>query len=61
MLSNYRIQPEKILNERTLENGFSHSKVSVPLGVIAIIYESRPTVTSDAATLMHQKVEILVF
>lgn len=41
----------KILNERTLENGLVIQKVSVPLGVIAIIYESRPIVTSDAATL----------
>lgn len=41
----------KILNERTLENGLVNQKVSVPLGVIAIIYESRPNVTSGAATL----------
>lgn len=41
----------KVLNERTLENGLVIQKVSVPLGVIAIIYESRPNVTSDAATL----------
>lgn len=41
----------KILNERTLVNGLVIQKVSVPLGVIAIIYESRPNVTSDAATL----------
>ena len=41
----------KILNERTLENGLVIQKVSVPLGFIAIIYESRPNVTSDAATL----------
>ena len=32
-------------------NGLSLSRVSVPLGVIAIIYESRPNVTSDAAAL----------
>lgn len=41
----------KVLNEKTLENGLVIQKVSVPLGVIAIIYESRPNVTSDAATL----------
>ena len=35
----------------TLPNGLVVSKVSVPLGVIAIIYESRPNVTSDAAAL----------
>ena len=32
-------------------NGLVIDKVSVPLGVIAIIYESRPNVTSDAAAL----------
>ena len=32
-------------------NGLKINKVSVPLGVIAIIYESRPNVTSDAAAL----------
>lgn len=32
-------------------NGMRISRVSVPLGVIAIIYESRPNVTSDAAAL----------
>lgn len=32
-------------------NGLAIDKVSVPMGVIAIIYESRPNVTSDAAAL----------
>jgi glutamate-5-semialdehyde dehydrogenase len=32
-------------------NGLKIEKVSVPLGVVAIIYESRPNVTSDAAAL----------
>ena len=32
-------------------NGVQFSKVSVPIGVIGIIYESRPNVTSDAAAL----------
>lgn len=35
----------------TLENGITVSKMSVPLGVISIIYESRPNVTIDAFTL----------
>lgn len=39
------------LSVRTLENGLSIEKVRVPLGVIGIIYESRPNVTSDAAAL----------
>ncbi len=38
--------------ERTVRpNGLRIEKVSVPLGVIGIIYESRPNVTSDAAAL----------
>ena len=35
----------------TLENGLTISKMSVPLGVIGIIYESRPNVTVDAFAL----------
>lgn len=34
-----------------LENGLSVQKVRVPLGIVAIIYENRPNVTSDAAAL----------
>ena len=40
-----------ILDEHTRSDGLIIRKVSVPLGVIAIIYESRPNVTSDAAGL----------
>ena len=39
------------LAEHTLPNGLNVKKVSVPIGVTAIIYESRPNVTSDAAAL----------
>ncbi|MBQ4244803.1 MAG: glutamate-5-semialdehyde dehydrogenase, partial [Clostridia bacterium] len=35
----------------TRPNGLKISKVTVPLGVIAVIYESRPNVTTDAAAL----------
>jgi len=41
----------RILKEWTKENGLRFQKVSVPVGVIGIIYESRPNVTSDAAVL----------
>jgi len=41
----------RVLEERTLYNGLALSKVAVPFGVVAIIYESRPNVTSDAAGL----------
>ena len=40
-----------LLDEYTRCDGLRISKVSVPIGVIAIIYESRPNVTSDAAAL----------
>ncbi len=40
-----------ILQENTRADGLKISRVSVPVGVIAIIYESRPNVTSDAAAL----------
>jgi glutamate-5-semialdehyde dehydrogenase len=36
---------------RTLESGIAAGRMSVPLGVIAMIYESRPNVTADAAAL----------
>ena len=41
----------KILSCETRPSGLLIEKVSVPLGVVAIIYESRPNVTSDAAAL----------
>jgi glutamate-5-semialdehyde dehydrogenase len=41
----------KILHGETRPDGLIVQKVSVPLGVIAIIYESRPNVTTDAATV----------
>lgn len=39
----------RILSQTTRPNGLVITKVSVPLGVIGIIYESRPNVTVDAA------------
>lgn len=39
------------LKEHTRADGLKITRVSVPIGVIAIIYESRPNVTSDAASL----------
>lgn len=40
-----------LLDEHTREDGLNIKKVSTPVGVVAIIYESRPNVTSDAAAL----------
>lgn len=39
------------IEETTRPNGLKITKVSVPIGVLAIIYESRPNVTSDASSL----------
>lgn len=41
----------KVLSGGVLPNGLKLQKVTVPLGVIGIIYEARPNVTSDAAAL----------
>lgn len=41
----------EVLEENVRPNGLVIQKTSVPIGVIAIIYESRPNVTSDAAAL----------
>jgi glutamate-5-semialdehyde dehydrogenase len=42
---------DKLLEEKFLPNGLHLKRVSVPLGVIAVIYESRPNVTIDVFTL----------
>jgi len=41
----------KVLEERTMANGLHISKITVPLGVIGIIYEARPNVTFDVFSL----------
>ena len=41
----------EILERRTLDNGLELSKVRVPVGVIAVIFESRPNVTFDVFAL----------
>ena len=41
----------RVLDERRRPNGLKLQKVSTPIGVVVIIYESRPNVTADAASL----------
>ena len=41
----------RLLDERVRPNGLKLRKISTPIGVIVIIYESRPNVTADAAAL----------
>jgi len=41
----------EVIDGRRLPNGLEATKVRVPLGVIAVVYEARPNVTIDAAAL----------
>lgn len=41
----------EVLEADTLENGLRMSKIRVPLGVVAVVYEARPNVTIDCAAL----------
>ena len=49
-----------LLDEHTREDGLNIRKISVPMGVIAIIYESRPNVTSDAAALALKRGNVCI-
>ena len=48
------------LLETKHQNGLIIKKVSIPFGVVAIIYESRPNVTSDAAALAFKSGNVCV-
>ncbi len=50
----------EILSEKIRPDGLKITKISVPLGVVAIIYESRPNVTSDAAALAFKSGNVCV-
>ena len=50
----------EVLSTHSLPNGLVVEKTSVPLGLIAIIYESRPNVTSDAASLAFKSGSVCV-
>ena len=41
----------RVLSQRTMPNGLEISRVSVPFGVIGVIYEARPNVTLDVTAL----------
>ncbi len=49
-----------IISESTRPNGLIIRKVRVPIGVIAIIYESRPNVTADAAALCFKSANAVI-
>ncbi len=42
---------DRIINKWKRPNGLSIKKVTIPIGVIGVIYESRPNVTSDVSSL----------
>ena len=44
----------RVLSGWTIHNGLQIEKVTVPLGVAAIIYESRPNVTADCAAIAYK-------
>ena len=50
----------KVLSMNTLENGLQIGKKTVPLGVVGIIYESRPNVTIDTAALCLKSSNALI-
>jgi glutamate-5-semialdehyde dehydrogenase len=41
-----------VLRQRTLENGLQLTQVTVPFGVVGMVYEARPNVTVDAAVIL---------
>ena len=50
----------KLLSQSTRPNGMVISKVSVPLGVVGVIYEARPNVTSDVFSLCFKSGNVIV-
>ena len=40
-------------------NGLKIKKVSIPIGVIGVIYESRPNVTADVSTLCFKSLSLI--
>jgi len=50
----------RMLDERTRPNGLKLQKISTPIGVVVIIYESRPNVTADAASLCFKSGNVTI-
>ena len=50
----------RIIDGWVTEDGLKIEKVSIPIGVIGIIYESRPNVTSDTAALCFKSSNVCV-
>lgn len=52
--------PRRTIEERTLPNGLVLKKVSVPFGVIGVIYEARPNVSADVFSLCFKTGNVCV-
>ena len=51
IISNFRDPVDQVIEKWKRPNGLEIKKVTIPIGIIGIIYESRPNVTSDVSTL----------
>ncbi|MBS1504151.1 MAG: glutamate-5-semialdehyde dehydrogenase [Bacteroidetes bacterium] len=49
-----------VLSEKTMPNGLQITKISVPLGVVGVIYEARPNVTFDVFALCFKSGNVCV-
>jgi len=50
----------RVLDGWVIDNGLKIEKVSIPIGVVGIIYESRPNVTSDTAALCFKSSNVSI-
>ncbi|MEI8349104.1 MAG: glutamate-5-semialdehyde dehydrogenase [Candidatus Omnitrophota bacterium] len=50
----------RILSQRTMPNGLHIQKISVPIGVVLVIYEARPNVTSDCIGLLFKSSNLAI-
>ena len=50
-ISNFKDPVDSEIDKWTRPNGLKIKKVTIPIGIIGVIYESRPNVTSDVSTL----------
>ncbi len=51
---------DRILEKWKRPNGLKFAKVSIPIGIIGVIYESRPNVTSDVASLCFKSGNVVI-
>ncbi len=59
-IAGYNSPLDIVLEEKTLSNGLNLKKVSVPIGVIGVIFEARPNVVIDIFTLCFKSKNVCV-